>query len=81
MVNPLQDTQFDCFVQGVDGSGNELQAILKGVSAFRKNEGHIFVVGAEFSLEDGSTEVLVAPTYNPFDLLAPTPYSQDQKTI
>jgi len=81
VVNPLQDTQFDCFVQGVDGSGNELQASLKGISAHRKNSGHNFLIDAEFLLADGSTEALVGPTYNPADLLAKTTYTNDQKPI
>jgi len=81
VVNPLQDTQFDCFVQGVDGSGNELQATLKGISAFRKNGGHIFVVEAEFLLKDGSTEKLVAPTYSELDLDDASTYTKDLKTI
>jgi len=81
VVNPLQDTQFDCLVQGVDGSGNELQASLKGISAFRKNSGHNFLIGAEFLLEDGATEVMVGPTYNPADLLATASYTNDEKPI
>jgi len=80
-VNPLQDTQFDCFVQGVDGSGNELQATLKGISAFRKIGGHNFLIDAEFLLEDGSIEKLVGPTYNQLDLEDASSYTEDQKTI
>jgi len=65
----------------VDGSGNELQASLKEISAFRKIGGHNFLVEAEFLLEDGSTEELVGPTYNQLDLDDASAYTKDQKTI
>jgi len=78
VVNQLQDTQFDCFVQGVDGSGNELIADLKEITALRKKRGHIFAISAEFLLEDGSTEVLVAPTYSPTEIGATTTYTSDK---
>ena len=81
VVNSLQDTQFDCFVEGVDGSGNELQASLKGVSAFRKNGGHNFLVSGEFLLEDGSTEVVLGPTYNPADRDDVSTYTNDEKPV